>query len=260
MRYVNHDGRETAYEWSEKASGEDSVPVVVWVHGSGATHGIWKSQLARLPFRSAALDLSGHGESEDFSSSYQGDVMDCYVDDLDAVVKDVGADVVVGNSLGGAVVQTYLVERNHELDGVVLTGTGAKLAVLEELLDWLSSTGEFGKAVEFLHGDDMLFHDVDKRYVEDSMSEMRKVGREVTERDFRACNRFDVRGELEAIEVPTLVVGGEYDQLTPPKYHRYLSEEIPDCRLVMVEDAAHLCMLENPCDFNEKVCDFVENL
>lgn len=246
MKRVTHHGRETAYRVSDRGA---TGPAVLCVHGSGGNHGVWKAQ-ARLSDEHpvVALDLSGHGDSEDVDARPGPEALAAYADDVVAVAEETGASVVCGNSLGGAVALWVALERDLALDGLVLAGTGAKLAVLQDLLDWLAD--DFERAVEFLHGEDRLFHDAPEEYVELSESSMRECGRAVTERDFRTCHRFDVRDRLGEIDVPTLAVVGEHDGLTPPRYHDYLADEMPRCERALIEDAAHLAMLEQPAAFN----------
>ena len=68
-------------------------------------------------------------------------------------------------------------------------------------------------------------------------------------RHFVACNNFDVRNRLNEIEVPTLIIVGENDELTPPAYANYLSEHIRNSQLVVLKNAGHMLMLENVEDF-----------
>lgn len=258
MERVSHHGRKTAYQRRD-AGGDDSWPGVCFVHGSGGTMGAWRGQ-TRLADRTPVtrLDLSGHGESDDVDADAGYECLSAYVDDILAVVEETGDRVLCGNSLGGAVVMYAALERDVELDGLVLTGTGARLSVLDDLLRWLES--DFERAIEFLHGPDRLFHDADSRYVEASEQSMRDTGRAVTERDFRTSHVFDVRDRLGEISLPTLAIVGEHDQLTPPYFHEYLADEIPDCDLVEIPDAAHLAMLERPEAFNDAVATFLADL
>ena len=250
MQQVTHHGRTTTYESFDRGGSEETV---LFVHGSGGSRRLWKSQ-ARLAdeFPVVALDLSGHGGASDTDASAGFESLSAYADDVLAVAEEVGASVLVGNSLGGAVALHVLLERDAEFDGVVLAGTGAKLGVLEDLRNWLAN--DFERAIEFLHADDRLFHD--PRLVELSTESMRACGRAVTERDFRTCHEFDVRGELGGLDVPTLCIVGEHDQLTPPHYHDYLAEAM-DGRVAVVEGAAHLTMLEQPEAFNSALDRFV---
>ncbi|WP_115865659.1 alpha/beta fold hydrolase [Halorussus litoreus] len=270
MNEITHHGRTTAYRVADRGSGSqstggqngggrnDSDAPVLCVHGSGGTHEVWKAQLGRFAGERpvAALDLSGHGDSEDVNADPGWETLSAYADDVLAVAAETDASVLVGNSLGGAVALHVAIERDHDFDGLVLAGTGAKLAVLDDLRRWLES--DFDRAVEFLHGPDRLFHDADSRYVRLSTESMREVGRRVTRRDFETCHEFDVRDRLDEVDVPTLAVVGEHDKLTPPDYHEQLAAEIPDARYREVLGAAHLAMLEEPEGFNAALREFLD--
>lgn len=256
MERVTHHGRETAYRVSDRGGRGSGL---LCIHGSGGSAGAWKSQ-SRIADRApvAALDLSGHGESEDVATTAGPEALEAYVEDVVAVAEETDARVLVGNSLGGAVAMWTALERDLPLDGLVLTGTGAKLAVLDDLLAWLAD--DFDRAIEFLHAPDRLFHDPEERSLDLSMRAMRQAGPAVTERDFRTCHAFDVRHRLEELDLPALALVGEHDKLTPPRYHEFLADNMPDCGLTVVEDAAHLAMLETPEAFNAAVESFLDRL
>jgi pimeloyl-ACP methyl ester carboxylesterase len=254
MERVHHHGRETAYRRADRG-GEG--PALLFVHGSGGDRRVWNGQLRLADeFPVVALDLSGHGDSPDIAAEPGYESLAAYVTDAVAVAEAEDVDVLVGNSLGGAVIQRALLDRDVAVEGAVLAGTGARLAVFDDLLRWLDS--EFERAVEFLHGADRLFHDADEDLLDRSRAAMYDAGRAVTERDFLTCHEFDVRGDVDRIDVPTLALCGEYDRLTPPRYHEYLVDEIPDAELAIVEDAAHLAMLEQPRAFSGALVDFLD--
>jgi pimeloyl-ACP methyl ester carboxylesterase len=256
METVTHDGRTAAYERVNR--GGDGAPLLC-VHGSGATHGLWRAQLGRLSGDRpvVALDLSGHGDSDDVDADPGPDTLAAYADDVLAVARAEDATVLCGNSLGGAVVQTVLLDRDFDADAAVLAGSGAKLAVHENLRAWLAD--DFDRAVEFLHGDDLLFHDPPDEYVRQSKQAMRAVGRATTERDFLSCHTFDVRDRLGETAVPLLALTGEHDRLTPPDYHEYLAEHVRNGEWTTIPDAAHLSMMEQPDAFNRAVSEFLES-
>jgi pimeloyl-ACP methyl ester carboxylesterase len=86
---------------------------------------------------------------------------------------------------------------------------------------------------------------------------LRETGPSVLRGDFLACDRFDIMDRLGGMGVPVLVVGGLADRLTPIKYSRYLVEQIPEARLVTVEGAGHMVMLEQPQQVAGAVREFV---
>jgi 3-oxoadipate enol-lactonase len=250
MEQVVHDGRETAYRVVRP--GADG-PTALYVHGSGADHRSWVHQYAPGgPFHpAAALDLSGHGDSDDIDTGAGPGALAAYAADVAAVARAVDADVLVGNSLGGAVLFETLLSGLYDPDGAVFAGTGAKLAVHESIRTMLRE--DFDGVVEALHGDSRLLYDADESVGEQSRAALLAAGQRVTRRDFMTCHTFDVRDRLDDLDLPALAVVGEHDSLTPPAYHEYLADELPDCELAVVEDAAHLAMLEQPEAFNTAV-------
>jgi pimeloyl-ACP methyl ester carboxylesterase len=257
MERVGHHGRETAYRVGRP--GADG-PTALYVHGSGGTHRVWAHQYGpNGPIHPAvALDLSGHGASDDVSTTPGAETLGAYVEDVASVARETGADVLVGNSLGGAVVLQSLLERSLPVEAAVLLGSGAKLTVADELQALLAE--DFERAVDVLHGPDRLFHDAEEQTRERSMATMRGVGRAVTERDFLTCHTFDVRDRLEEVSVPMLALVGEHDGLTPPSYHEYLAAESPNGECTLLADCAHLAMLERPAAVSRAVEEFVASL
>jgi pimeloyl-ACP methyl ester carboxylesterase len=231
----------------------------LYVHGSGATHRVWGHQYAPSgPTHPAvALDLSGHGDSDDIDSDAGTATLDAYADDVVAVGRETDADVLVGNSLGGAVAQWVALERDWTPEAIVLLGTGSELPVFEGLQEWLADGWD--RAVEFLHERDRLFHDTDHEAVSRSREGMEEVGQAVTRRDFMTCHGFDVRDRLGEIDVPVLAVCGEHDKLTPRAYHETLAREVPDGEVSFVPDAAHLAMVEQAEIFNDIMAEFIED-
>lgn len=247
MERVAHDGRETAYRLVRPDRGG---PTALYVHGSGGNHKIWAHQYAPSgPVHpAAALDLSGHGHSGDVDTDPGAETLGAYAADVAAVGRAVGADVLVGHSLGGAVVLETLLSGRYEPSGVVFAGTGAKLAVHESLRRPLRE--EFEALVDLLHENSWLLADPDESVRERSREALLSAGARVTRRDFLTCHSFDVRDRLAELTLPALAVVGEHDRLTPVSYHEFLAAELPDCALAVVDGAAHLAMLEQPDGFN----------
>lgn len=261
METVDHDGRTTAYRI---VNGDEAGPTTLYVHGSGGSHQVWANQYAPTgPAHPAvAIDLSGHGESDDVTVddseetvAEPGTLLNAYARDVAAVANATDATVLAGNSLGGAVALTVTLDGSLDLDGLVLAGTGATLPVDETLLDLLDT--DFDGALDLLHGEDVFFHDVDERTLDRSQSAMRSAGQAVVRRDFLACDRFDVSDRLDEIHVSALAVVGGSDRLTPPAYHREFADEMPDCRYEEIADAAHLAMCDRPDAFDDAVERFI---
>lgn len=251
METVSHDGRTTAYR-----TASDDDPTVCYIHGAGGAHDVWTQQFRSDAPPAVALDLSGHGESDDISADAGTETLDAYADDVVAVCEATGASVLCGNSMGGAVALWSVLERAFEPDGLILADTGAKLSVDPDFLDTISA--DFEGAVDFLHRPDMLFHEPSDELVDPSRQALLETGQDVTLRDFETCDAYDVRDRVGTVSVPALALCGEHDPLTPPAFHEFLADELPDCSLTIFDDAAHMPMLERPAAFNEAVRSFLD--
>lgn len=256
MNTVSHHGRSTTYRYSDQSGG--SGPGLLAIHGSGGSHAVWEGQF-RLADRTpiAAVDLSGHGESEDIEADPGYETLAAYAEDVVAVAEATDCSVLMGHSLGGAVALSVALDDELALDGLVLTGTGAKLAVLSDLIALLET--DFAQAVDFLCGPDRLFHNPEPELLDRAKTLLAETGQAVTVRDFKTANRLDLRGRLGEIPLPAAAIVGEHDRLTPMRYHRHFTAEM-DCSLLRVENAAHLAMLEQPAAFNGAVSMFLDRL
>ena len=76
--------------------------------------------------------------------------------------------------------------------------------------------------------------------------------------DWEACDAFDCRTQLEAIQLPTVMIVGEEDQLTPIWYSEYLMMQIKGSTLEKIPDSGHYVMLEQPERFNTALQAFLK--
>jgi pimeloyl-ACP methyl ester carboxylesterase len=144
--------------------------------------------------------------------------------------------------MGGAIAQTYALTYPHKLTGLILSSTGARLRVLPSTLAlWQHAT--MGRAVNVYnrtaYSDKSTMDVVRKGWIE-----QRKTDPRVRLGDFQACDRFDVMAKISNIHVPTLVLCGNDDVVTPPKYAAYLQANIPGAELVIIPDAGHALYFE----------------
>jgi pimeloyl-ACP methyl ester carboxylesterase len=96
--------------------------------------------------------------------------------------------------------------------------------------------------------------------VEQGVEHMAATGPEVLLGDFLACDNFDLCGSLEQISLPTLVLVGDQDKMSPQKYSRFLVEHIPGAQMTVVPGGGHMVNLEQPRAFNQALAGFLTNL
>lgn len=227
-------------------------PVLLFVHGAGACGKTWHFQ-TRFFKDSIAADLPGHSDG-----TGKGTIEE-YVEEMKRFCDGEGLRniVMVGHSMGGAIAQSFALEHPEYLKAIVLACTGARLRVIPEILE--ATKTDYARAVELIV--ELAFSSKSTGQMKMIVKEeMMKIRPEVTHGDFEACDRFDVTNRLRQIRLPTLVICGQDDQLTPVKYSEYLKDNIANSKLEIIADAGHMVMLEKPNEFNEKLEKFVKEL
>jgi pimeloyl-ACP methyl ester carboxylesterase len=237
-------------------SGRGNPKVVIFVHGAGGSSATWTMQLRILSshFHIVALDLNGHGETPD---RQEENILESYIKDIGILVDQFDRPILVGHSMGGALTQLYALKNPSHLQGIILVGTGARLRVspiIFELLDndfdgYISALGKFA------------FHpNTSKELIEASLSEIRKCPPKIIRRDFELCDAFDIMEEVNEISLPTLILVGDNDQMTPPKYSLYLNENINGATYQIIENAGHSLMLEQAELFNDIILKWIRTI
>ena len=159
--------------------------------------------------------------------------------------------------MGGATALWLARYDPKRVEALILVGSGARLRVLPRSLQGLGE--DFGATVEFI---------VRKSYGENAgakelrrgWEQMKAVSPRTLKDDFAACDAFDMMDALPLIHQPALVVTGTRDAMTPPKYATYLHENLPNARLVLVDGAGHMAMIQEPQIVTEVICDFLDAL
>ncbi len=255
MPYVNLNDERLFYA-EYRGALQPSTPPLVLVHGAGGTHLHWPHQIRRLEGHTVyALDLPGHGRSGGQGRTSVPEYRDVVMAWADALGLE--RFVLAGHSMGGAIAQEFALTYPNRLAGIVLVATGARLRVHPKILQGLQEQPEetVRLIAEWAYGENPT-EQMLRLYVR----RMLEIPPEVTHGDFAACNVWDRMADIERISVPTLIVGGEADKLTPPKYARYLHEHIPNSRLVLIPRAGHMVMLEAPDTVAREIADFLTSL
>ncbi|MBW2018312.1 MAG: alpha/beta hydrolase [Deltaproteobacteria bacterium] len=242
----------------EKTAEEVKPPALFFIHGAGGDCSQWNRQAAyfRQTHPVYLLDLPGHGKSGGGGEKEIG----AYAEWVRKVIQRISPDspiLLVGHSMGGAVVQTLALDPWQGLAGIVLVGTGAKLGVLPEIFRMLEKDPESF----FCSIDVAAFHPKTPREIRDSVIQgIRRCPPPVIHGDFTACDRFDIRTLMDKISSPALIICGDRDKLTPVKYSMYLKDSIPSSRLEIIPEAGHQVMMEQADAFNSAMAGFIDGL
>jgi pimeloyl-ACP methyl ester carboxylesterase len=226
---------------------------LILVHGAGGDHTHWPAELRRLPGVNVyALDLPGHGRSAGRGRTHVDDYADTI--DLFAQTLELEQVSVVGHSMGGAITQTLALRRPSWLVSVVLVGTGARLRVHPLILEGLQTNFEatIDTLCQWAYGPT-----TSEQMLRRGRQQLLSVDLAVIHGDYVACNVFDVMDRVGNIALPTLIVIGSADKMTPPKYGQYLHDQIPGSQLVEIKDGGHMMAVEKSAEVSQAVARFL---
>jgi pimeloyl-ACP methyl ester carboxylesterase len=226
------------------SNGNRSYPPLVLIHGAGGSHLYWPSEIRRLPnFRTLALDLPGHGKSTGHGLQTIAAYSDRIIEWMNAI--KLHRAIFIGHSMGGAIALQLALNHPERTLGLGLIGTGAKLPVDPLILDNTLNPQTYPSAIATIVAKSFS-PAADPHLVDLAQNRYEKTRRSVLHGDLLACNVFDRAANLPALKTPTLVVCGQHDELTPPRYSQFLADQIPNAVLRIIPDAGHMVMLEKP--------------
>lgn len=250
-------------------TGGAGTPVLL-VHAFPLRADMWEPQMESLGdrWRFIAPDLKGFGGS-DAPEDASGYSVDSFADDLKAVLDELGIDraVLVGLSLGGYVAFAFLRKYRSSVSALVLADTRAEADAPENVEKRTNQQGLVreqgpGALTDGLVG--ALLGEPTREKKPDVVATVRSLMENPAAGYIGALEamkgRPDSTGDLASIDVPTLIVVGENDALTPPELSRKMHEHIGGSRLVVIPEAGHLSNLEAPEAFNGALAEFLGSL
>lgn len=245
------------YYFSHETKKLSRTPVI-FIHGAGGTHLSWPPQVRRLPDQNIfALDLNGHGKSAGMGRSS----IEAYAEDVAAFMTaiKVRAAVMVGHSMGSAIALTLALKYPQRVRGLGLIGSGSRLRVSPAILDGVKDAGTFPAAVQMIT-DYSFSPQTPPRLVELAAQRMAETRPSVIYGDFLACDAFNVADQLGQIKIPTLILCGTQDKMTPLKYSESLRDKIQNSQLEVMDGAGHMLMLEQPHAVADALSRFLNSL
>lgn len=232
---------------------------IVFIHGSGDSARVWRLQLEYFGAgRAFAIDLPGHGQRPD-SLPEEVSILDYARSAHEIIFDELQLDhpVIAGHSLGGAIALTMGLEYAPELGGLILIGTGARLRVHPDLL---KGAKEMPQQANVQLQRLAIASTTNPSILASPADEQAKTGPNMLYRDLSACNLFDVMSRLTEISLPTLIICGAEDRLTPVKYSDYLHIHIVGSTLRIIPNAGHYVFREQPEAVNRTIEEWMQEI
>jgi pimeloyl-ACP methyl ester carboxylesterase len=243
-----------------------SGPDVLLIAGLSDPWEAWTAQLDALAgqYRLTAFDNRGAGRSPGVPDDYCVARM---ADDAAAVLAAAGVQRahVMGFSGGSAIAQEVALRHPELVDSLVLVSTWSRSDAYFDAVvaqwPWMSDVAPSERAMleaffVWIYSPKAYASGMVDAIVEEALTFEHAQSPEQFKRQLAAFVTHDSYDRLPTIAVPTLVVAGEYDIITPPRLGRIVADRVPGAEFVVLPEEAHQPFQESPDEFNEMVHAF----
>jgi 3-oxoadipate enol-lactonase len=245
-----------------KVTGEG--PWIILSHPVSANMEIWEPQIKALAEKFSVLqyDIRGHGETDATPGPYP---MVQLVDDAAHLLAYLGIEKAhwIGTSLGGMIGQAFAIQYPDKVDRIVLANTTCQAAANAKAL-W----GERASQAE-THGmvsqiESTVSRWFTKAFIENNPKVIQKIEdmiRGTSVVGYRGTSNalinFDLTSQLNKIKSSALVIAGEHDQATAISMSEKIVSLLPNAKLLVIKNAAHISSAEQWELFNKEVIHFL---
>ncbi len=230
-------------------------PTLIFIPGAALSKEFWAAQVEDLSdiANTIAIDLPGHKDSNGLACEQISDCAE-FVSQLIEQIK-VPNPILCGLSMGGAVAQELLITRPEMFTAAILMHTGARLKVFPFIFETIEK--DYAQYLDVVV-DFSVSKKSDKTKIKEILKGIAVTDAQVALNDFTACDQFDVMARLGEIKTQVLVVVGDEDHITPPKYGEYLHQHISGAQLKTIPEAGHLSPIEKPEKVNQIIRNFIQ--
>jgi pimeloyl-ACP methyl ester carboxylesterase len=261
---VNVNGFNLSYD----DVGEGSSPIV-FLHGFPFDKTMWREQLDFLQttHRAIACDLRGFGKSIDEESHLS---MDLFVNDLILFIDKLGLEKIVlcGLSMGGYIALNALKRFPSRFEALILSDTQCiadsyevkvkRYKTIEDIKEYGVANFNEGFIKNVFHEDSLINK---PELVEQLRSVVFANSQHIICQGLVAlAERSESCSILDEITIPTMIICGREDAVTPLNESKFMNKNIKDSVLHVISNAGHVSNLEEPSKFNKLLRDFLTNL
>jgi 3-oxoadipate enol-lactonase len=250
-----------------RVADEGTGPVILFVHGFPLDHTMWSAQIEEFSktHRVIAPDLRGFGGTD---GALYGVSMERYADDLAELLEVLQADRPItfcGLSMGGYIAWQFALRHPRWLGRLILCDTRAAADSPEasanrlKMADIVVKEGPEPVAWAMMP---KLFAPITTQRNQPLADRVRKIVMDTNPVAIAAAHRGmavrpDVSSLLPNLQVPTLVIVGEHDVISPPAEMKEIADALPQGRFAQIPDAGHMAPMENPIAVNLAIHEFL---
>jgi 3-oxoadipate enol-lactonase len=247
-------------------SGNIDAKAMLFIHGFPFNHTMWQAQLDEFGknYMCVTYDIRGLGESPVGDGQF---TMESFIDDLEAILDELKLikPVLCGLSMGGYISLRAMERMQNKFSALILCDTKSAADDNEGKIKRSAAIKliNAGKYNEFIES--FILNCFGEKFVKENNTEYSKIVERSKKNNpigAKGCllamsGRTDTTESLLKINIPTLVICGSEDKLSPSDVMKSMADKIPHADFVLVESAGHMTPIENPQIVNEVIRDFL---
>lgn len=235
--------------------GDKNNKPIIFVHGFPFDHFMWDKQVEELNknYFCVRYDIRGLGASSAGDGQF---TMELFVDDLEIIIDELKLNkpILCGLSMGGYISLRAVERMQEKFSALILCDTKPGADDNEGKLKRAAAIKQInsGDFESFIYS--FVLNCFGEKYVKEN-----KAGYDAVINRSKKSNPVGVKGcvlamagrtdtthVLESIKLPTLVICGDEDKLSPPDVMKAMADQIPNSKFVLVEEAGHMTPIERP--------------
>ncbi|HEX3676880.1 MAG TPA: alpha/beta fold hydrolase [Sphingomicrobium sp.] len=239
------------YEIGYEETGTGMATPIIFLHGVGSDKSAWRPQLAHFgkSRRAVAFDYPGYGDSD---PAPEGTTRDDYAAAIISAMHELGIDRahICGLSLGGVVAIAMHHADEKRCASLILADTFVVHPQGEAIYERATTASENLRAMAEARVDMLLAQPAAPRIRREVVETMARIDPAAYCIGAEAVWLADQSERAKQIRVPTLILVGDQDLITPPDLSDELAGFIANAQVQVIEDAGHISNLEKPAEFN----------
>lgn len=250
-------------------SGSENDKSIIYVHGFPYDHMMWKEQIKEFGqnYFCVAYDIRGFGQSPAGDGQF---TMESFVDDLETIIDKLNLDkpILCGLSMGGYISLRALERMPHKFSAAVLCDTKSEADNNEGKLKRAAGIKRINIEGLAPFAKDFIPNCFGDFFRQNKKEELDRIIETSSKYDpagvkgglLAMLGRTDTTANLEKINMPTLLICGELDALTPPEVMKEMQKKIRKAEYVEIKKAGHMTPIENPEEVNKAMRKFFNEL
>ncbi|MHA1229856.1 MAG: alpha/beta fold hydrolase [Candidatus Helarchaeota archaeon] len=259
--------------------GDSNALTLLFIHGWGVSSSLWSEQVSffvNKGYRVITFDSRGHGRSDNGDAIKNKPLSEFLISDIQKLVSHLNIKKpygLIGHSAGGAVAISLYFKNPQDILFICLINSSYTLYErIDEKVFWHlfpemiklglnpiikeSYKHILKRAIPFIAN----VLDKPKSKVEMWVNDIINVRIDTLFEELKHLKKHDIRNRLSKIQVPCLIIAGEYDLLTPPIKSKTLHKLIPNSELHIISHVGHLSIIEKSDEVNRIILDFIKKI